>query len=102
MLPVYIDTLWICIIILRFHFIKQKSLYILKYNALRKQKESRKCKENIDFKEFSFLCFKICNHFMIMTLSLNHIHGLSSNLMKESYWGYTLHEAKLMRLELAY
>ena len=38
---------------------------------------------------------------MIMTLSLNHIHGLSSNLMKESYWGYTLHEAKLMRLELA-
>ena len=37
---------------------------------------------------------------MIISLSLNHIHGLSSNLMKE-FWGYTLHGAKLMRLELA-
>ena len=66
-----------------------------------KNKKNQESVKIIDFKEFSFLCFKISNHLMIMTLSLNHIHGLGSYLMKESYWGYTLHEAKLMRLELA-
>ena len=50
-----------------------------------KNKKNQESVKIIDLKEFSFLCFKICNHFMIMTLSLNYIHGLSSNLMKESF-----------------